>query len=100
MTNRITIEDVRPNILQDEGLGSTGVPQPDRTVYAQEDCGTVWRFHKRVPNKHLCTFISAVLCMGHIDPRLWTIVRKGMTRLNHPLSQTEMSFDHNQQEAA
>lgn len=104
MPHRITIEDVRPNLLEDERVSpfynnlvreyvDDITLDTKRTIYARQNNGTVWRFHKRIATRHVCTFVAAVLCKGNIDPELWTVVCKGMTQI-------EMSFDHNQQEAA
>ena len=104
--NRIIINDARPSLSRYMQL-RTCFEHPEsptvyaRHVYAQEDNGTVWRFHRLVPDKHLCTFIAAVLAQGNIDPSLWTVVRKGQPILETTLSQTQMTFDYsNQQEAA
>jgi hypothetical protein len=87
MTPRIIVTDIRPK---------------NGFVYAREDFGgAIWRFNKHVPNKHLCKFVAAVQCQGTIDPRLWTLVQSGSTRIDHPLSQLDMDFDYpNQEEAA
>ena len=86
MTPRIIVSDIRPK---------------NGFVYAREDFGNaIWRFNKRVPNKHLCTFVAAVQCQGTIDPNLWTLVRAGQPRINHPLSQLAMVFDYPNQEVA
>lgn len=105
VTPRININDVRPSLSMYMQL-RTCSEYPDspiyaQHVYAQEEDGTVWRFHKLVLCKHLCTFIAAVLAQGNIDHSLWTVVRDGQPKLDTALSQLDMDFDYpNQQEAA
>ena len=100
-TRRIHIDSVRPNRLQDSGLGHD--PLPYRTVYASQECLAdgiaVWRFNRRVPSNRLCKFIAAVQCMGTIDPRLWTLVRDFKETFCG--EQLDLHFDYpNQKEAA
>lgn len=101
MPRRIHIDSVRPNRLQDSGLGYD--PLPYRDVYASQECAAygiaVWRFNRRVPSNRLCKFIAAVQCQGTIDPRLWTLVRD----FQDPFAWTqhEMYFEYpNEEEAA